>query len=125
MQLICQAELIHHEAAGLVVEGAVHPPMDDLRRRLPVRRPVHLVLHRGEELLRHLPFALGSNYSGIPNSCRRRQFPLRVDAFHVLVHRRHGDLEQLGNQRLRQPKGLVLKPALNARPAILRLGAAR
>ena len=28
--------------------------VDDLRRRVAVRGPVHLVLHRGEELLRHL-----------------------------------------------------------------------
>ena len=30
-------------------------------------------------------------------------------------------LEQLGDLRLRQPQGFVLKPALDARPAILRL----
>ena len=47
------------------------------------------------------------------------QFPLPVDAFKVLVHSRHSDLEQLGYERLRQPQVLVLKPALDAGAAIL------
>jgi hypothetical protein len=39
----------------------------------------------------------------------------------MLVHRRHGDLEQFGNERLRQPDGFVFKPALDARAAVFGL----
>ena len=47
------------------------------------------------------------------------QLPLGVNALQMLVHGRHRDLEQLRNKRLREPDRLILKPALNARAAIL------
>jgi hypothetical protein len=39
----------------------------------------------------------------------------------MLIDRPHILLEQLRNERLRQPNGLVFKTALNAGPAIFRL----
>ena len=48
----------------------VGPLVDDLRGRVSVRRPVHLVLHGGEELLRHFRLADRS-----PRSSRRYRAP--------------------------------------------------
>ena len=69
----------------------------------------------------NLPAALQSNYSEFPNSCPSRQFALGVNAFQMLVHGRNRDLEQLRDERLCQPERLILKPALDARAAVLRL----
>ena len=66
-----------------------------------------------------LASALQTNYPEFPDSCLATQFALLEDVQQVLVDRPHILLEQLGNERLRQPDRFILKAALNARPAIL------
>jgi hypothetical protein len=68
-----------------------------------------------------LATALGSKYSEFPNSSTWRLFSLGEDAFEVLVHGRHGNLEQLGDQRLSQPERVGPEAALNARTAVFGL----
>jgi hypothetical protein len=51
----------------------------------------------------------------------RRLFTLGEDAFQVLVHGRHGNPEQLGDQGLTQPDYVGLEAALDARAAVLGL----
>ena len=57
----------------------------------------------------------------ISNNCLRAQFPFSKNGLQVVIHRVHADLEQLGEESLRQPNRFVLKPALDPRAAILRL----
>ena len=78
---------------------ATHP-----NRRLAERRPVHHILHRGGFL-----------------SCRLRQLALGENGVQMQRHVPRRGLEKLRNLGLRQPDGLVLKPALDARPPVLRL----
>lgn len=73
------------------------------------------------DLPRHLSFALGSNYPEFPDSCLPAQLALVENVDQVLIDRPHVLFEKLPDERLRQPQGLVLKPALHAGPAILRL----
>jgi hypothetical protein len=73
------------------------------------------------DLPRHLPFALDSNHPEFPDSCLPAQFSLVENIDQVLIDRSHILVEQLSDERLRQPQRVVLKPALNARTAILRL----
>jgi hypothetical protein len=61
------------------------------------------------------------SYPEFPDNCFLGQFTLHEDVLDVFVDGADIFLEQLRHQLLRQPHGLVLKPALNARPAILRL----
>jgi len=68
-----------------------------------------------------LPRALGSNYPEFPDSCLPTQFAFVEDIHQVLVDRPYILLEKLPDERLRQPQRLILKPALNARAAILGL----
>jgi hypothetical protein len=69
----------------------------------------------------HLPLALGSNDPEFPDSCLPTQFAFVEDIHQVLVDRPHILLEKLPDERLRQPNRFILKPALNARAAILGL----
>ena len=73
------------------------------------------------EVAGDLARALDSNYSEFPNSCPRIELLLGEDGLQVLVHGRHSDLEQLGDERLRQPDRLVLEPALDPGATVLGL----
>ena len=64
---------------------------------------------------------LPANYSEFPNSCLSVQLAFGEQALQVFVDGRNGDLKQLAHECLRQPDCLLLEPALDARPPILRL----
>jgi hypothetical protein len=68
-----------------------------------------------------LPRTFQSNYPEFPDSCLPAQFALFENVHEVLVDRAHILLKQVGDERLRQPQRLILKPALDARAAILGL----
>ena len=61
-----------------------------------------------------------ANYSEFPNSWTSH-LALVKDVLDVLIDGRHGNLEQLRNQRLAQPKRFVDKAALDPRAAIFGL----
>src|SRR5438045_687340 len=69
----------------------------------------------------HLPRALGTNYPEIPDGCLPREFTLGVDVLQMLVDGAGVLLEKLADERLCQPDGFILKPALDARLPVLRL----
>mgnify|MGYP001578538324 CR=1 FL=1 len=73
------------------------------------------------DLARNLPFPLGANYPEFPDGCLATELPLVEDVHEVLVDGPHVLLEQIGDQRLRQPDGLALEAALDARPAVFGL----
>jgi hypothetical protein len=59
-----------------------------------------------------LAAALGLNDPETPDSCLGVEFSLAVDVDLVLVGSLHRDLEQLGDQSLRQPHGAALQANL-------------
>jgi len=69
----------------------------------------------------NLPRPLGSNYPEFPDSCLWAQFAFLENVHQVLVDRPDVFLEQLRDQRLGQPDGLVLEAALDAGPPVLSL----
>ena len=73
------------------------------------------------DLARDLAGAFKSNYSEFPNSSIRRKLTLRVYVPEVLIYGRNGNLEQLRNQGLAQPKCLLDEAALDSRRPIRRL----
>jgi hypothetical protein len=73
------------------------------------------------ELASDPPGTLHLNYSIPSNSCPRVQLALGKDRLQVMVDRAYADLEELGHQLLREPDGLALEPALDARSPVLGL----
>ncbi len=76
-----------------------------------------VVLH----LAGHFASALQTNYPEFPDSCLPAQFAFLENVHQMLVDRPPVLLEKLRDERLRQPKRLIFKPALHARPPVLRL----
>ena len=64
------------------------------------------------DFARHFAIAFSSNYSEFPNTCPSFQFPFGKDAFEVLIDGWNSNLKQVSDEHLRQPDGLILKPAL-------------
>ena len=69
----------------------------------------------------YLPASLQSNYPEFPDSCLPGQFALVEYVHQVLIDRPYVLLKKLRDERLCQPHGFVLKPALHARLPVLRL----
>ena len=65
----------------------------------------------------HLPGAFGLNYPEFPDSCLRRQLPFVIDVHEVLVNGLHRDLEQVGDEPLREPNGLAVQADLDGQSA--------
>ena len=65
--------------------------------------------------------SLGAHYSEFPNSCLGTQFTFAINAFQVFIDRRHRDLEQLADLRLRKPHRAAIQTHFNARPVVLGL----
>ena len=117
----------------LVVQGEpLHKILAQSRRRPLAKLRTALAAHTvadSEDSLQpvvlhlagHFACALQTNYPEFPDSCHPVQFALLENVHQVLVDRPHVLLEQLGDERLRQPDRLVLEAALDARAAIFRL----
>lgn len=73
------------------------------------------------DLAGDLASALLANYPEFPEGCRPVELAFVVDVLDVLVDRADVLLEELGQQRLRQPERLALEATLDARPAVLGL----
>ncbi|MGQ0507767.1 MAG: hypothetical protein ACT4TC_20895 [Myxococcaceae bacterium] len=73
------------------------------------------------DVARNLAATFGSNYPEFPDGCLSAELALVEDVHEVLVDRPHILLKQLGDQRLREPNGLALEPALDASSAVLGL----
>ena len=122
---VLEALVVHDEALYEVLPEARGRPLAELG----AAAAANAVANRDDHLevvvldfARNLAIAFTSNYSELPNSCLAAgQLTVREDPLEVLVHRRHRDLEQLGDQRLREPDGLILEAALDARAAVLGL----
>ena len=78
-------------------EKAITPGLSpNVATRPAVRRPVHLVLHRGEELLRQfrvrrVVHAFGSNYPEIPDSCLPAQLAALRKCLPLVSKLRNGE----------------------------------
>jgi hypothetical protein len=68
-------------------------------------------------LAKNLAISFTSNHPEFPDSCLAAELALVEDVHEVLVDRADVLLEQVGDQRLREPDGVVLEAALDARAA--------
>ena len=73
------------------------------------------------DLSRHLAPTFQSNYSILSNSCLPVELPIFINLPQMMVYGVHSDLEQICHQRLRQPYGLVFKPALDTSASVFGL----
>src|SRR5665647_1534527 len=121
---VFQPLVIHGEALHQVLVQARGGPLAELRTPMAADAETHrddrvqiVVLH----LAADLTCTLLPNYPEFPDSCLPVQLAFLENVHQVLIDRTNVLLEQLRDERLRQPQRLVFKPALNARAAILSL----
>ena len=116
--------VVHGEALAEVFLQPGHGPLPELGAALAADAEADgedgievVVVHQPFDL----PGTLVLNYPEFPDSCPRGEFTLLVDVLEVLVDGADVLLKQVGHELLREPDSLVLKPALDARLAVLGL----
>ena len=121
---VFQPLVVHGETLHQILIQVPYSPLAKLRAAMAAHTEtdredgVQIVVL---DLPRHLPFPFDSNYPEFPDCCLPAQFSLVKNVDQVLIDRSHIFLKQLCQEGLRQPQGLILKPTLDAGPAILRL----